>query len=311
MLENWGKRAGAWFTSAVDNVIAGWETLKTIANELSEKWKAGGTGIGNVIQTAITGGIEFLLLSFMRVMGASANIWMAIGKIIGAALLETVLQIPGMGFAADKMASDKIAAMSPEERAKVAKKYGTYDSSKKSIDVYAMTHPAVAREIAASGMGGNLMKAVGDLKTTLPDLVKGFGDDAADMRAKIDEELKKMGVAGMDETFNKNLANRRFMRAVNASPWLTELRGQMSGAIAMRGTPGALVGSLEEQAGYARKYPSAEYGPARSMAKGNVIRPISMNGVTINVFANEPQEFMDGLGAWITRQPMVAAAGAF
>ena len=306
--EEWGKRAGKWLTDAVDKIVAAWQTMRTIAGQIKENWDKGGSGVGEIIKTAIVGGISFMLTSMFRVLGASVDIWVGIGKVLGAALMEQILQIPGLGLMRDKMANSNISAMSPAEREKVARKYGTYDSSKASISVYSDTHPAVARALAVGDQAANLTNAIKGMMQIGPELMSGMQADLAAYRAKIDSALGISGISKMTPTYEANLAGRKSARYAQENPEVAEYLAQLlkirSGAL-----PGAQSLYFAQKA--QREYnPEDNYntrtGPQNSLT--GLPRGMTFNIDRLIVQANNAQELVSAL-VYSARSPVLAAAG--
>jgi hypothetical protein len=303
--EEWGKRAGKWLTESVDKIIAAWQTMKTIAGQMEDNWDKGGAGIGGIVSAAITGGISFLLTTMFRVLGASVDVWAGIGKVLGAALIETILQIPGLGPMRDSMAIANINSMSQAEREQTAKKYGTYDSSAKSIEVYAMSHPKVAREIAVGDQNANLLKAIKGMMTIGPDLLTGIQADMAAYRATVDAALAGAGMSGITSTYEANLARRKSARYAQENPGVAKDYAQMiklrSGAL-----PGRQSWNLVRQAqkfSWLGVTDAPTSGPRAASGK----LPTTINIGTVQVQANDAWTFVQSLG-YNARSPILAAA---
>lgn len=312
--EEWGKRAGAWLTMAVDKIIAAWQTFQKIAGDIKKNWDAGGAGIGEIVKTAIVGGISFLLTSMFRVLAASVDIWAGIGKVLGAALMEQILQLPMMRPVRGEMMRSKIQGMSLEETTAFAKQNNlpipVPGDIGKPADYSAMLSALddridLAAKLATSGSGAALSNAIKGMMTIAPDLMSGMQADLAAYRAKMDAALAKSGIAQITPTYEANLTQRKSARYAQENPAVAAYMQQMiklrSGALPGRQS-WDLVGRAQRSS-WLGVTDAPTMGPRAAVGQ----QPTTINIGTVQVQANDAWQFVQSLG-YNARSPVLAAA---
>lgn len=324
--EAWGKKAGAWMTAAVDKIIAGWQTMQTISGQIRDNWNKAGGGIGGIISTAITGGISFLLTTMFRTLGASMDIWMGIGKILGAAIMEQVLQMPAMGWERERQAKENYEKMDLPALRRLFPEIKTTNVSKEWIGRWANSLPDKQARLATAGAGDYLTNAVRGMGTIAPELMTGMQADMAAYRAEMDAALVKAGITPMTPLYEDNLTRRESARYAQENPGIAdyfqgrEIKNKKGEVVAHKGgilqqragyMPGAQSWYLAQQAQRSDKGYNTMYGPQinnQPWANMGTAKSMMIHIENLSVQANDAEQFVQSL-QYNARSPVLAAAG--
>jgi hypothetical protein len=164
------------------------DQIKSTAETIRQAWTDGPETFRTVAGEALKSGATVFGRLFIETIGATADIWVGIGKILAAPFIESVMQLPGMGFAREKMAQSAVTGMSVADRRKLADDMGIFmpnDFLAGDAFVKNMRDQDQLRLITGSGAGAKLMQeGVGNFTKGLPARVdRIWGDASAEWKA--------------------------------------------------------------------------------------------------------------------------------
>ena len=111
--EKWAKQVGEWMTSAVNHILAFFDTVPAVIKAFS----SAGDKLPEIIMEAMKSGATILGVGLVEYLVAAKEVFFGLGKIIGGAIMEMLLNsdLPGMGRVRNNAARKALANMTPEQ----------------------------------------------------------------------------------------------------------------------------------------------------------------------------------------------------
>lgn len=220
-LEEWGKRAGDWLSSAVAQVTAAMSTLGDMWSQLSTQGPA-------AISEALMAGLDAVMKSagliFVESITGSANMLVAVAKMMASAFMEDIVQLPlpfmeptrrGLALQGIEQASadqlkeifPKYAKMFDKKNKPFALNYIKGMLSREVVD----GEMSVEQEAALVGLRGGpeFASAAAAFRTGMTDMLVQMKNDVAASFSEAGAKLKDRTGFDFGATMEMNLAEEK------------------------------------------------------------------------------------------------------
>jgi hypothetical protein len=204
-IEEIGRRAGAWLLDAVNKVIAGVMVIPQAAEAFSQTLAEAPGKMGELLGQVLTAAASIFVNTVVESWIASANMFKGIGKILAAAFMEEILQLPLMGNFRQSKTEDILNGMTPDERREIGIKHGI-NTARPAAIARKMTAEQQAAFVAQQTGDKAMKSAMAETMSALPDALQRVKDQARTQIAGIGTGV--FGATGFDvqAAYAKNLS---------------------------------------------------------------------------------------------------------
>jgi hypothetical protein len=221
-----GKKMGEWLSSAVNHIMAFFDTLPKVFEAVTKLWNQGGENLGRVLNVAFTAGGTIIATAFVAALQASYDIWAGIAEMLGAAVGEALMSLPNMAGKRAGRAESAINAMPMDQLMATAKKAKIFgDHTDEVLATIGQATPetarfAIAKQVAKLGekvqkqfifaQAGNDFKA-GAVRAVgaIPNMIGTISSTAKDELGKVNAALTSATGINIGGEYSKNLAIRQ------------------------------------------------------------------------------------------------------